>query len=423
MGLPPQGTVPLASVTLLACATSGVGGPPGIWSTRHLQHAMLRGRGGCYKHTFYGIESHRCMEVTPSLACANKCVFCWRHHTNPVGTEWRWKMDPAEQILDEALDNHHHMIRQFRGVPGVKPERYQEGLDAKHCALSLVGEPIMYPEINAFLRLLHVKRISSFLVMKTRARGAVIGSESSPPLFAGPTQTMTAWIIQPSIILCQSLRAGGSLVPVTQLYVSVDASTEASLKKIDRPLFRDFWTRFLDSLKALGEKVGPALIPASPHPHRLDAAPTPPRRHAPHRLDTTPLDAVWGVAFEAVWGGVEAVWGVASRRCGAWRRGGVGRGVEAVWGVASRRCGAWRRGGVGRGVEAVWGVALRRCGAVWGVGVEAVWGVASRRCGAWRRGGVGRVSRRCGAGGVEAVWGVARRCGAWCRGGVGVVSR
>jgi tRNA wybutosine-synthesizing protein 1 len=45
---------------------------------------MLRGRGGCYKHTFYGIESHRCMEATPSLACANKCVFCWRHHSNPV---------------------------------------------------------------------------------------------------------------------------------------------------------------------------------------------------------------------------------------------------------------------------------------------------------------------------------------------------
>ncbi len=45
------------------------------------------------------------------------------------------------------------------------------------------------------------------------------------------------------------------LHPVTQLYVSVDASTKESLKKIDRPLFRDFWPRFLDSLKALGEKV------------------------------------------------------------------------------------------------------------------------------------------------------------------------
>ena len=40
--------------------------------------SMLRGRGGCYKHSFYGIASHQCMETTPSLACANKCVFCWR---------------------------------------------------------------------------------------------------------------------------------------------------------------------------------------------------------------------------------------------------------------------------------------------------------------------------------------------------------
>jgi len=42
--------------------------------------------------------------------------------------------------------------------------------------------------------------------------------------------------------------------PVTQLYVSVDASTKDSLKKIDRPLFKDFWERFTESLKALGEK-------------------------------------------------------------------------------------------------------------------------------------------------------------------------
>ncbi|XP_039526483.1 S-adenosyl-L-methionine-dependent tRNA 4-demethylwyosine synthase TYW1 isoform X2 [Pimephales promelas] len=181
--------------------------------------SMLRGRGGCYKHTFYGIESHRCMETTPSLACANKCVFCWRHHTNPVGTEWRWKMDPAEKIIQEAMENHRNMIRQFRGVPGVRPERFEEGLTVKHCALSLVGEPIMYPEINTFLRLLHQQNISSFLVTNAQ--------------------------------FPEEIR---NLVPVTQLYVSVDASTKDSLKKIDRPLFKDFWQRFLDSLRALGEK-------------------------------------------------------------------------------------------------------------------------------------------------------------------------
>ncbi|KAM5179491.1 S-adenosyl-L-methionine-dependent tRNA 4-demethylwyosine synthase TYW1-like isoform 2-T2 [Mantella aurantiaca] len=181
--------------------------------------SMLRGRGGCYKHTFYGIESHRCMETTPSLACANKCVFCWRHHTNPVGTEWRWKMDQPEMILEQAIENHQNMIKQFKGVPGVKPDRFEEGMAVKHCALSLVGEPIMYPEINRLLRLLHQQNISSFLVTNAQ--------------------------------FPEEIR---SLEPVTQLYVSVDASTKDSLKKIDRPLFKDFWQRFLDSLTALAEK-------------------------------------------------------------------------------------------------------------------------------------------------------------------------
>uniref|UniRef100_A0A8D0XSS4 S-adenosyl-L-methionine-dependent tRNA 4-demethylwyosine synthase TYW1 n=1 Tax=Sus scrofa TaxID=9823 RepID=A0A8D0XSS4_PIG len=181
--------------------------------------SMLRGRGGCYKHTFYGIESHRCMETTPSLACANKCVFCWRHHTNPVGTEWRWKMDQPDSILKEAIENHQNMIKQFKGVPGVKEERFEEGMTVKHCALSLVGEPIMYPEINRFVKLLHECKISSFLVTNAQFPAEI-----------------------------------RNLKPVTQLYVSVDASTKESLKKIDRPLFKDFWQRFLDSLKALAEK-------------------------------------------------------------------------------------------------------------------------------------------------------------------------
>lgn len=181
--------------------------------------SMLRGRGGCYKHTFYGIESHRCMEATPSLACANKCVFCWRHHTNPVGTEWRWKMDQPELILKEAVENHQNMIKQFKGVPGLKADRFEEGMEVKHCALSLVGEPIMYPEINQLLRLLHQRGISSFLVTNAQ--------------------------------FPEEIR---NLTPVTQLYVSVDASTKDSLKKIDRPLFKDFWQRFLDSLEALAAK-------------------------------------------------------------------------------------------------------------------------------------------------------------------------
>lgn len=47
---------------------------------------------------------------------------------------------------------------------GVKAEHLSEGLSPRHCALSLVGEPIMYPEINALVDELHRRRISTFLV-------------------------------------------------------------------------------------------------------------------------------------------------------------------------------------------------------------------------------------------------------------------
>lgn len=55
-------------------------------------------------------------------------------------------------------------------------------------------------------------------------------------------------------VICSFFFLLRNLNPVTQLYVSVDASTKDSLKKIDRPLFRDFWERFIASLKALSEK-------------------------------------------------------------------------------------------------------------------------------------------------------------------------
>ena len=65
-----------------------------------------------------------------------------------MGTEWRWKEDEPEFIVEEAVSLHRNMINQMRGVPGVQPERLKEAFTVRHCALSLVGEPIMYPRIN-----------------------------------------------------------------------------------------------------------------------------------------------------------------------------------------------------------------------------------------------------------------------------------
>jgi tRNA wybutosine-synthesizing protein 1 len=45
-----------------------------------------------------------------------------------------------------------------------------------------------------------------------------------------------------------------TLEPVTQLYVSVDAATKDALQAVDQPLFKDFWPRTIDSLKAMHDK-------------------------------------------------------------------------------------------------------------------------------------------------------------------------
>lgn len=180
---------------------------------------QLRGRGGCYKHTFYGITSYQCMETTPSLACANKCVFCWRHHKNPVGRVWRWKTDDAAVLVKGSIERHQNMIKELKGLPGLIQARWDEAFTVRHCALSLVGEPIMYPHINEFCRELHKRRISSFLVTNAQFPEKI-----------------------------------AALEPITQLYVSVDAATKDALQAVDRPLFKDFWERFLACLEELKRK-------------------------------------------------------------------------------------------------------------------------------------------------------------------------
>ena len=47
-------------------------------------------------------------------------------------------------------------------------------LQPKHCALSLVGEPIMYPEINALVRLLHGRGLSTFLVTNAQVQALLL---------------------------------------------------------------------------------------------------------------------------------------------------------------------------------------------------------------------------------------------------------
>jgi tRNA wybutosine-synthesizing protein 1 len=179
----------------------------------------LRGKGSCYKHKFYGIKSHQCMQMTSSLSCANRCIFCWRGYKAPVSKKWKWKIDEPELILEESLKQQQKLLSGFKGFKETKMNLWKESNEVKHSALSLSGEPIIYPKINELIELMHSKKISTFLVTNAQYP--------------------------------EKIR---KLNPVTQLYISLDAPNKELLKKVDLPLFKDYWQRLNKSLKEMKKK-------------------------------------------------------------------------------------------------------------------------------------------------------------------------
>jgi len=180
---------------------------------------MIRGRGGCYKLKFYGIMSHRCLQMTTSISCANRCIICWRDYKSPFAQEWIWEIDSPIEILEGSLHSQKKLLEGFGGNEVAIPKWFAESKIPKHVALSLTGEPIMYPELPSFINLCHSKGISTFVVTNGQHPEAI-----------------------------------SKLPSVSQLYISLDAPTKELLGTIDNPLFENYWERLNQSLEILSKR-------------------------------------------------------------------------------------------------------------------------------------------------------------------------
>ncbi|HRU81722.1 MAG TPA: hypothetical protein P5168_04145, partial [Candidatus Methanomethylicus sp.] len=64
--------------TLRAQGYRTVGGHSAV-KVCHWAKEALNGGEMCYKGRFYGISSHRCLQMSPAAAwCTNACLYCWR---------------------------------------------------------------------------------------------------------------------------------------------------------------------------------------------------------------------------------------------------------------------------------------------------------------------------------------------------------
>ena len=107
----------------------------------------------CYKEKFYGIKSHRCLQMTPALFwCDFRCRFCWRNIESTIGTSMKmFDFDEPCEIVDESIKAQRILLSGFPGNENLDKKQFKEALNPNQVAISLAGEPTLYPKISELI--------------------------------------------------------------------------------------------------------------------------------------------------------------------------------------------------------------------------------------------------------------------------------
>lgn len=142
------------------------------------------------------------------------CTFCWRD-TSFTYPNWNIKehgkkmakmADAPDELLDEAVHQQRALLSGFKGYGKVDMQKWNEAQNPKHLAISLAGEPTLYPLISDLIAETKNRKMTSFLV--TNGTNPNVLQEMESP---------------------------------TQLYVTVAAPNEDIYKRTCMPLQKQAW--------------------------------------------------------------------------------------------------------------------------------------------------------------------------------------
>lgn len=198
-----------------------VGEHSAVKRCRWLYEALVHDRP-CYKQRFYGIKSHQCIQMTPTLLyCTMRCLFCWRVQSGDLGLKWtelqlpRW--DDPEKIVADCIEAQLKILSGYKGNQKTNQERYIEALTPKHVAISLTGEPTLYPPLGDLIRGFHKRGCTTFLVTNGTLPKALSQLSTEP----------------------------------SQLYVSVCAPDKKTFLETCRPKTSTSWEKLTETLSLL----------------------------------------------------------------------------------------------------------------------------------------------------------------------------
>jgi len=180
----------------------------------------LIGEGECYKEKFYGVNTHRCAQITPAVAwCEHNCLHCWRPmEMFAPPTQFKEPFDTPDEIIDGVIKERKKLLTGFGGNERANKKKYEEALEPDHWALSLSGEAGLYPFLPELIKKIRERKNTRTVFYVTNGQ-------------------------EPDMIQRLIDEDGEP----TQIYVSLLASNEKKYKEICLPFYKDGWARLMDT--------------------------------------------------------------------------------------------------------------------------------------------------------------------------------
>src|SRR3989339_403651 len=178
----------------------------------------------CYKQDFYDIHTANCLEMSPAITCNQRCLHCWRD-TSVFSSKWVGKADNPKDIIAGCIKERQNLLVGFPGNKNLDLTKFQKALIPDHAAISLTGEPCLYPKlpqlIDSFFADFNFRSV--FLVTNgtVPARLKQIGKKSK-------------------------------YFP-TNIYLSLEAYDLKSHKQLNNPVVKDTWIKVQQSMKYLSK--------------------------------------------------------------------------------------------------------------------------------------------------------------------------
>ena len=186
----------------------------------HYTKASIKQEKVCYKEQFYGIRCHRCLQMSPAVVfCNQQCIYCWRPLARVDLKKLNEAYWPPSKIVKKAIEEQKQLLS---GLGGIKEridlKKFEEAQEPKHAAISLSGEPTLYPKIGELIEEFFNAEFSTVFLVTNGTMPEKLSALKTKP---------------------------------TQLYLSLEAVNQEMHLKINKPIMPNTWQRINKSLELL----------------------------------------------------------------------------------------------------------------------------------------------------------------------------